>query len=57
MLLLDLIGAALQVLYQVPNQPIVFTDDPKQESRSEDAIIAWTWCDGMCCMLVLRSLT
>ena len=31
------------VLYQVPNQPIVFTDDVLRHSRSEDAAIAFTW--------------
>ena len=31
------------VLYMVPNQPIVFPDDPSHEVRTEDAIIAWTW--------------
>lgn len=29
------------ILYQVPNQPLVFADDGKR--RSEDAIIAYTW--------------
>jgi PhoPQ-activated pathogenicity-related protein len=27
----------------VPNQPIVFADDPDQRIRIEDQIIAWTW--------------
>ncbi|KAH3872000.1 hypothetical protein DPMN_035213 [Dreissena polymorpha] len=27
----------------IPNQPIVFKDDPAQKKRTEDAIIAWTW--------------
>ena len=31
------------VLFQIPNQPIVFADDPSQRQRSEDALIAWTW--------------
>ncbi len=30
-------------VFQVPNAHIVFADDPTQESRSEDAIIAYTW--------------
>eukprot|EP00008_Paramoeba_atlantica_P003694 CAMPEP_0201485748 /NCGR_PEP_ID=MMETSP0151_2-20130828/9854_1 /ASSEMBLY_ACC=CAM_ASM_000257 /TAXON_ID=200890 /ORGANISM="Paramoeba atlantica, Strain 621/1 / CCAP 1560/9" /LENGTH=488 /DNA_ID=CAMNT_0047870045 /DNA_START=39 /DNA_END=1505 /DNA_ORIENTATION=+ len=30
-------------LYQIPNAPVVFQGDPSQKSRSEDAIIAWTW--------------
>lgn len=30
-------------LSSVPNQPIVFADDPAHETRREDAIIAWTW--------------
>ncbi|CAI8014093.1 Autocrine proliferation repressor protein A, partial [Geodia barretti] len=29
-------------LFQVPNQPIVFAEDPTKKSRSEDAIIAYT---------------
>jgi PhoPQ-activated pathogenicity-related protein len=34
------IGADLQ---QIPNAPILFKKDPSQKSRTEDAIIAWTW--------------
>lgn len=30
-------------LFQIPNQPMTFLDDPIQKSRSEDAIIAYTW--------------
>merc|ERR1711962_525996 len=30
-------------LFQVPNANIVFAEDPEQASRSEDAIIAFTW--------------
>ncbi|XP_072043224.1 autocrine proliferation repressor protein A-like [Amphiura filiformis] len=30
-------------LKQVPNQPVVFKEDPKNQSRSEDAAIAFTW--------------
>lgn len=28
---------------QVPNQPVVFWNDPDEEVRIEDTIIAWTW--------------
>jgi len=31
------------ILYQVPNQPIVFAEDILQDTRDEDAIIAFTW--------------
>ena len=31
------------VLFQVPNQPIVFSEDWLQEERKEDGIIAFTW--------------
>ena len=31
------------VLWQIPNQPIVFPTDPLHKSRSEDAMIAFTW--------------
>lgn len=31
------------VLYQIPNQPIVYTADPLQKKRGEDANIAFTW--------------
>jgi PhoPQ-activated pathogenicity-related protein len=31
------------VLWQIPNQPIVFNSDPTHQSRSEDAMIAFTW--------------
>ena len=27
----------------MPNEPIVFDDDPTHKRRTEDAIIAWTW--------------
>jgi len=30
-------------LFQVPNQPIVFADDPSHRERTEDALIAWGW--------------
>ena len=30
-------------LFQIPNAPIVFSEDPSQKNRTEDAIIAWTW--------------
>jgi PhoPQ-activated pathogenicity-related protein len=36
-------GTCGAFIKQVPNQPVVFTNDPTQRSRSEDAIIAWTW--------------
>jgi len=31
------------VLYNIPNEPLVFYNDPLQKSRSEDAIIAFGW--------------
>lgn len=37
------IGTIAATLYQVPNEHIVFASDPIQKSRSEDAIIAFTW--------------
>ncbi|XP_035694469.1 autocrine proliferation repressor protein A-like [Branchiostoma floridae] len=36
-------GSVSADLKQIPNQPIVFKNDSKQKSRSEDAIIAYTW--------------
>jgi len=30
-------------LFQIPNQPVRFADDPRQQNRYEDAIIAFTW--------------
>ncbi|CAE7854990.1 unnamed protein product, partial [Symbiodinium microadriaticum] len=30
-------------LFQIPNEHIIFSSDPLQKSRSEDAIIAFTW--------------
>ncbi|XP_048760078.1 autocrine proliferation repressor protein A-like isoform X1 [Ostrea edulis] len=30
-------------LRMIPNQPIVFKDDPQRRRRTEDATIAWTW--------------
>jgi len=36
-------GVVGAVLYQIPNQPIYFTDENPPKGRSEDAFIAWTW--------------
>lgn len=36
-------GTITGVLFQIPNEHIVFSSDPIQKSRSEDAIIAFTW--------------
>ncbi|KAL5496935.1 hypothetical protein EMCRGX_G013313 [Ephydatia muelleri] len=36
-------GTVTATLFQIPNAPIVFTDDPTHKSRTEDAIIAFTW--------------
>lgn len=36
-------GTITGVFFQVPNEHIVFTEDPIQQSRTEDAIIAYTW--------------
>jgi PhoPQ-activated pathogenicity-related protein len=30
-------------VFQIPNQPIVYADDPDQKHRTEDANIAFTW--------------
>ncbi|MCP4645027.1 MAG: PKD domain-containing protein [bacterium] len=40
---LGLLGITFAQVSQVPNQPIVFDDDPLSESRSEDEIIAYTF--------------
>jgi len=37
---LGVVGCAL---YQIPNQPLYFTDEVPPQARSEDAMIAWTW--------------
>ncbi|PVD24306.1 hypothetical protein C0Q70_14778 [Pomacea canaliculata] len=39
----DSTGSVCAVLNQVPNQPIVFNNDPNQAKRFEDAILAWSW--------------
>ncbi len=36
-------GTAAAELRLVPNQPIVFTDDPEHKARLEDDFIAYTW--------------
>jgi len=36
-------GTCGAYIKHVPNQPIVFSNDPTQRQRSEDSIIAWTW--------------
>ncbi len=37
-----LTNTVVSTLYMVPNQPLVFADDPENR-RTEDAIIAYTW--------------
>ncbi|KNC54719.1 autocrine proliferation repressor protein A [Thecamonas trahens ATCC 50062] len=36
-------GAVSAHLSAVPSEPLVFSNDPSGKSRTEDAIIAWTW--------------
>lgn len=36
-------GTVTAELRMVPNQPLVFADDPEKKERVEDAIIAYTW--------------
>lgn len=36
-------GTITGTLFQIPNEHTTFQDDPIQKSRSEDAIIAYTW--------------
>lgn len=37
------IGIVASYVRQIPNQPIVFGDDPTERRRSEDTLIAYTW--------------
>jgi len=39
--------SVVSTLFQVPNQPIVFADDPEKQHRSEDAFVAFTWHEYM----------
>jgi PhoPQ-activated pathogenicity-related protein len=36
-------GTVVAELRMVPNQPVVFTDDPTRKQRTEDDFIAYTW--------------
>ena len=36
-------GLITGCLFQVPNEKMVFSSDPLQKRRGEDAIIAFTW--------------
>jgi len=36
-------GLVAAALFQVPNQPIVYAEDPDQSRRTEDSSIAFTW--------------
>ena len=36
-------GTVTAELRMVPNQPVIFTDDPQRKPRSEDDFIAYTW--------------
>jgi PhoPQ-activated pathogenicity-related protein len=40
-------GTVCTVLYQIPNAPVVFAADPLKKSRSEDALVAFTWAQYM----------
>ena len=39
----EALGAVTIELKMVPNQPLVFLDDPKKKERVEDSFIAYTW--------------
>ncbi|MFN9456406.1 MAG: PhoPQ-activated protein PqaA family protein, partial [Acidobacteriota bacterium] len=36
-------GAVVAELRMVPNQPLIFNDDPAKRPRTEDSFIAYTW--------------
>ncbi|BFZ03769.1 hypothetical protein BsWGS_06808 [Bradybaena similaris] len=36
-------GSVAALIKQVPNQPIVFQDDPQHTRKVEDGILSWTW--------------
>ena len=36
-------GMVSALVYQVPNQPVIFSEDVTQEERIENALIAFTW--------------
>jgi PhoPQ-activated pathogenicity-related protein len=36
-------GTIAGALFQIPNEKVVFSSDPEQQNRGEDAIIAFTW--------------
>ena len=38
-----LVAPVLTMCPQIPNQPIVYAEDPDQSRRSEDSSIAFTW--------------
>jgi PhoPQ-activated pathogenicity-related protein len=40
-------GTPCTVLYQIPNEYILFNADPLQKQRSEDAAVAFTWVEFM----------
>jgi PhoPQ-activated pathogenicity-related protein len=33
------------VMFQIPNQPIIFRTDPLQKQRHEDAVVGYTWLE------------
>lgn len=37
------VGMITGALFQIPDQKVIFAQDPLQKARSEDAIIAYTW--------------
>ena len=38
-------GIPLLIISKVPNQPIVYAEDPDQSRRTEDSSIAFTWLE------------
>ena len=36
-------GQITGALFQIPDEKVIFSGDPTQKSRGEDAIIAYTW--------------
>lgn len=36
-------GMIFMIVYQLPNCPIVYPSDPRQQRRTEDAVIAYAW--------------
>lgn len=40
-------NCVVTAIFQTPNQPLVFADDPSHKSRNQDSLLGWTWTEAV----------